>query len=330
MPGKMKAILAPQYGPASVLILQEVEQPTPKDNGVLINVRAASLNPYDWHRMIGSMRKEYGEPVPTDPSIGTDMAGVVVAVGKNVTDFKPGDEVFGRAVGSFAEYACSAERSIVHKPSNVSFEEAAAVPIAGLTALQGLRVEGQIKAGQRVLVNGAAGGVGTFAVQIARAFDTHVTAVCSTGNLELARSTGADEVIDYTAHDFTEVRQQYDLILDTIGNHSVDDYERCLKPDGVCVLVGATQELRAQMQVRTGLDYISMMVDGYKPLEGMPKIFPMLTNPKKDDLMFLAKLLESRKIVPVIGKVYRLEQTADAMELLATKHARGKLVISMC
>jgi len=327
----MKAILSTQYGPPDLLTFQEVDPPTPKDDQVLINVRAASVNPYDWHRMTGSpgLRKEYGEPAPNNPAIGTDMAGIVVAVGKAVTGFEPGDEVFGRAIGSFAEYACSRERSIVHKPSNVSFEAAAAVPIAGLTALQALRDYGQIQAGQRVLINGASGGVGTFAVQLARAFDTHITGVCSTGNVALVRSIGADEVVDYTQRDFTEAVQQYDLILDTVGNHSVEDYERCLKPEGICVLVGTTEELRAQMKARTGMDFMALMAEGYKPPEGAPKIVPMLTRPTKEELMTLAQLLESGKVVPVIGKTYRLDQTADAMAYMGTKHARGKLVITM-
>jgi NADPH:quinone reductase-like Zn-dependent oxidoreductase len=328
----MKAILSAQYGPPEVLTLQEIEQPTPKEDQVLIRVHAASVNPYDWHRMTGSspgLRKRYGEPVPGDPTIGVDVAGTVAAVGKAVNEFKLGDEVFGRTNGSFAEYACSRESSIVLKPSNISFEEAAAVPIAGLTALEGLQDYGQIQAGQRVVINGASGGIGTYAVQIAKAFDTHVTGVCSTPNVEVVRSIGADEVIDYTRRDFTEAHHYYDLILDTVGNHSVEDYERCLKSEGLCVLVGATQELRAQMQARTGSDFISLMVEGYKPPAGITKIIPMLSRPTKDELIFLAELLESGKVVSVIDKIYPLEQTADAMARIETKRARGKLIISV-
>jgi NADPH:quinone reductase-like Zn-dependent oxidoreductase len=257
------------------------------------------------------------------------MAGIVVTAGEAIVQFKPGDEVFGRANGSFAEYACSRERSIVHKPPNISFESAAAVPIAGLTALQALCDYGQIQAGQRVLVNGASGGVGTLAVQIARSFDTHVTGVCSTGNVELVRSIGANDVVDYTQRDFTEAPHAYDLILDTVGNHSVEEYERCLKPDGICVLVGATDALRAQMKARTGMEYISLMVEGYRPPDGAPRIVPMLTRPRTEDLVTLAQLLESGQVVPAIGKTYPLHQTADAMTLIGTKHARGKLVITM-
>ena len=328
----MKAIQFTQYGGPEVLQFKEVEKPTPKDDEVLIHVHTASVNPTDWHRMTGTppmVRKRHGEPAPTNPHLGTDVAGVVVAVGKDVIHVEPGDEVFGWAIGSYAEYARAVERNLMHKPSNVSFEVAAAVPVAGLTALQGLRDHGQIKSGQTVLVNGASGGVGTFAVQLAKAFATHVTGVCSTGNVNLVRSIGADEVIDYTQRDFTEASRHYDLILDTVGNHSIEDYERCLKPEGICVLVGATEALIAQMEARSGSDFFTLVMEGNKPTEGTPKIVPMLARFTRDDLTILGELLESGKVVPVIDKTYCLEQTAEAMAYLETKRARGKILITI-
>jgi NADPH:quinone reductase-like Zn-dependent oxidoreductase len=315
----MKAILGAQYGPPEVLAIEETEQPTPKDDEVLVSVHAASVNPTDWHRMTGTppvVRKRHGEPAPTNPALGTDVAGTVVAVGLDVTHFAPRDEVFGWAIGSFAEFARAAERNIAHKPSNTSFEAAAALPVAGLTALQGLRDHGRIAAGQRVLVNGASGGVGTMAVQLARVFGAYVTGVCSTRNVELVRSIGANDVVDYTRRDFTEAIHQYDLILDTVGNHIVEEYERCLKPQGTCVLVASTEELRAQLE-------------GYKPAEGTPQIVTMLTRFARDDLLTLAEYLGSEKVVPVIDKTYGLDQVADAMAYLGTKRARGKLVITV-
>src|SRR3954471_23522012 len=231
----MKAIRKCEYG---VVTLREVEKPTPTDNQLLIKVRAASLNAADGHLLRGSlvMRPFSGMRKPKDSRFGIDCAGMVEAVGKNVTEFKPGDEVFGVANGAIAEYACAAERTLVTKPDNITFEQAGSVGVAGLTALQGLRDHGNIQPGQKVLVNGASGGVGTFAVQIAKAFGAEVTAVCSSRNLEQARSIGADHVIDYTKEDFTRSEQRYDVIFDNVGNHSIAERRRVLAPNGTCVL----------------------------------------------------------------------------------------------
>ena len=238
----MKAILYPKYGSPDVLQLQEVEKPTPKDHQVLVKVFAASINALDWRPFtmpsIPLRLMSGGRSKPRDPSVGVDVAGTVEAVGKEVTEFQPGDEVFGVAPGSFAEYVANGASKFAHKPANVSFEAAAAVPVAALTALQGLRDKGQIQARQKVLIDGASGGVGTFAVQIAKAFGAEVTAVCSTRNLDMVRSIGADHVIDYTREDFTKNEQRYDLILAVNGYHPILAYRRALSPDGICVVAG--------------------------------------------------------------------------------------------
>jgi NADPH:quinone reductase-like Zn-dependent oxidoreductase len=243
----MKAILFPKYGSPDVLQFTEVEKPVPNDDQVLVQVVAAAANPLDWHRMRAApflVRLGDGFFKPTDSKLGADLAGRVEAVGKNVTSFKPGDEVFGEiGSGSFAEYACTHEKNLARKPANISFEAAAAAPVVGFTALQGLRDAGKIRAGQRVLVNGAAGGIGTFAVQLAKSYGTEVTGVCSTRNLEMVCSIGADHVVDYTRQDFTRTGQTYDLIYDTIGNRSVSDYRRALRPGGTCVIAGFTSML---------------------------------------------------------------------------------------
>ncbi len=237
----MKAIVYTKYGPPEVLQLKEVAKPVPKDNQVLVKVHAASANALDWHFMRGApflARLAGGLRKPKDPRLGADFAGRVEAVGTNVTQFQPGDEVFGAETGSFAEYASVPENTLALKPTKSSFEEAAAIPVAAITALQGLRDKGQIQSRQKVLVNGASGGVGTFAVQIAKSFGTEVTGVCSTRNLDLVRSIGADHVIDYTQADFTKNGQHYDLIYDAVGNRSVSDYKRALNPNGTCVIAG--------------------------------------------------------------------------------------------
>src|SRR6058998_991457 len=237
----MKAIFCTQYGSPDVLRLKEVEKPAPKEDEVLVRMHAASANPLDWHLMRGSpflARLGGGLRRPKDPRLGVDIAGRVEAVGNNVTQFQPGNEVFGTVKGGFAEYACAREDRLALKPANNSFEEAAAAPVVAFTALQGLRDKGKIQPGQKVLVNGASGGVGTFAVQIAKSFGTEVTGVCSTRNLDMVRSIGADHAIDYTKDDFTKSDERYDLIFDAIGNRSVPDLKRALTQDGICVILG--------------------------------------------------------------------------------------------
>jgi len=319
----MKAILFPRYGSPDVLQFTEVEKPVPNENQVLIKIVAASANPLDWHRMRGEpfiARMGEGLRKPTDTRLGADVAGRVEAVGKNVTEFKPGDEVFGAiGAGSFAEYACTREKNLVLKPANISFEAAAAAPVVGLTALQGLRDTGQIRAGQKVLVNGASSGVGNFAVQLAKSYGTEVTGVCSTGNLEMVRSTGADHVVDYTRADFTRNGQQYDLIYDAIGNRSVSDYRRALKPGGKCVIAGFTSLPRLFEHMILG----PLMSRGRDKKVGMMGV----SNANKADLLVIRDLLETCKVIPVIDRRYPLGETAEAIRYLETMHARGKVII---
>ena len=321
----MKAILFPRYGSPDVLQLAEVEKPVPNENQVLIRVVAASANPLDWHRMRGEpfiARMGEGLRNPTDTRLGADIAGRVEAVGKNVTEFKPGDEVFGAiGAGSFAEYACTREKNLVLKPGNISFEAAAAAPVVGLTALQGLRDTGQIRAGQKVLVNGASSGVGNFALQLAKSYGTEVTGVCSTRNLEMVRSTGADHIVDYTREDFTRNGQTYDLIYDAIGNRSVSDYRRALKPNGKCVIAGFTSLSRL----------FEHMLMGPLTSRGRDKKVGMMgvSNSNKEDLLVIKELLETGKVVPVIDRCYPLRETAEAIRYLETLHARGKVIINV-
>ena len=314
----MKAILFTEYGSPDVLQYKDVEKPVPGDNEVLIKVYAASANPLDWHSMRGApivARLEFGLQKPRDPRLGADVAGRVEAVGKNVTQFQIGDEVFGDIFkGSFAEYACTSEKLLAAKPANSSYEAAAAVPVAALTALQGLRDKGQIRSGQKVLINGASGGVGTFAVQIAKSYGTEVTGVCSTRNLELVRSIGADHVIDYTKEDFTNNGQRYDLIFDTIGNLSVSGCQRALSPNGICAIAGFT----------TMFHLFQVMLFGGKKV-GMMET----AKADKKDLLFIKELLETGKVVPVIDRTYKLNETAEAIRYLETSRARGKVVITV-
>ena len=314
----MKAILFTEYGSADVLQFTDVEKPVPADNEVLIKVLAASANPLDWHSMRGApflARVEFGLQKPRDPRLGADVAGRVEAVGKNVTQFQVGDDVFGDIFkGSFAEYACTSEKLLAAKPANTSFEAAAAVPVAALTALQGLRDKGQIRSGQKVLINGASGGVGTFAVQIAKSYGTEVTGVCSTRNLDLVRSIGAQHVIDYTKEDFTNNGQQYDLIFDTIGNLSVSGCQRALSPNGICAIAGFT----------TMFHLFQVMLFGGKKV-GMMET----AKADKKDLLFIKELLETGKVVPVIDRTYKLNETAEAIRYLETSRARGKVVITV-
>ncbi len=322
----MKAIVIEKYGSPDVLQFKEVERPTPKDNQVLVRVQAASANPLDWHLMRGEpfIARLMGTGLlkPKSSKVGADVAGRVEAVGKDVTQFKPGDEVFGTCNGSFAEYACAREDRLALKPANVSFEEAAAIPVAATTALQGLRNKGQIQPGQKVLVNGASGGVGTFAVQIAKSYGTEVTGVCSTRNLDMVHKIGAYHVVDYTQEDFTKNEQQrYDLIFDAVGNRSVSDYKRALKPGGTCAVAGFSSMSRmfehsalGPLRSKTGNKKVGGM--------GMAKI-------NQNGLVFLKQLVETQKVRPVIDRHYRLSETADAIRYLEAGHAQGKVVITV-
>jgi NADPH:quinone reductase-like Zn-dependent oxidoreductase len=325
----MKAVVYCDYGVAN-LKFQDVEKPTPADDQLLVRVRAASVNPLDWHFVEGTpylMRAlAAGLRKPKDTQLGVDFAGTVEAVGKNVTKFKPGDEVFGGRTGSFADYVCVREsRAVALKPANISFEQAASVPIAGITALQALRDKGRVQARQKVLINGASGGVGTFAVQIAKARGAEVTGVCSTRNLDLVRSLGADHVIDYTKEDFTKTDQRYDLIIDNVGNRSLSECRRVLKPKGILVLVGGG-----------GANEQGLIGPMAKPIKAMllspfvsQKLGMILAELNHDDLAFLAGLMESGKVKPVIDRSYKLSEVPEAIKYVEQGHARGKVVVSV-
>src|SRR5687767_3607250 len=295
----MKAIVHHKYGSPDVLELQEVDEPVAADDEVLVRVHAASLNILDWYGISGLAIGRIGGGLrrPKDPRVGVDFAGVVEGVGANVKLFKPGDEVYGGRGGSFAEYVTIREqRGIAPKPASVTFEQAATVPVAGLTALQGLRDKGQIQPGQKVLINGASGGVGIFAVQIAKSYGTEVTGVCSTRNLEMVRSIGADHVVDYTKEDFTRKGQQYDLIFDAVGNLSVSDYQRALSPNGICSVAGFTT---------MSLLFQDLLLGAWVSKTGSQKIGRMETvKPNKKDLVVIKELLEAGKVVPVIDRTY--------------------------
>ena len=324
----MRAIRYCEYGSPDVVKLADVEKPVPKDNQVLIKVRAASLNAFDAYLIRDSWvgRLIFGLRKPRDTRLGQDVAGQVEAVGKNVTQFKPGDEVFGICRGALAEYACGSERGLVMKPANVIFEQAASIPLAGLTALQGLR-EGKIQPGQKVLINGATGGVGTFAVQIAKSFGAEVTAVCSTRNVELVRSIGADRVIDYTKEDFTKSDQRYDVIFDNVANHSFAERRRVLNPRGICVLAGMGGA------GAKGSEAIGRILGGFtaRGLSSFTdqKFALYRTKMSKEDLIMLAGLIQAGKITPVIDRTYKLGDTADALRYLDEGHARGKVIITV-
>jgi NADPH:quinone reductase-like Zn-dependent oxidoreductase len=318
----MKAIVCTEYGhPLDVVRLKEVEKPTPTDDQVLVKVHAASVNISDLAPIRGVFLARLlgtGLLRPKRTMVGADIAGRVEAVGKNVKQFRPGDEVFGDASGGLAEYACAREDLLTLKPTNVTFEEAAAVGVAATSALQGLRA-GQIQPGQKVLVNGASGGVGTFAVQIAKSFGTEVTAVCSTRNLDNARSMGADHVIDYAQEDFTKSGQRYDLIIAVNGYHSMLGYRRALSPDGICVVLGG-----ALAQV-----FQALLLGPLISKTGSRKIrFMGIAKLNQKDLVFLKELLEAGKVKPMIDRQYPLSETAAAMQHLEEGHARGKVVIT--
>lgn len=326
----MKAIVYREYGSPDVLRCEEVEKPSAGDGEVLLRVRAAGVNPYDWHFMRGlpyPLRMRAGLRRPKDPRLGADVSGRVDALGKNVTRFKPGDEVFGACRGAFAEYACAAEGKLAVKPQNVSFEEAASVPIAALTALQGLRRGGLkeegVKPRPKALINGAAGGVGTFAVQIARAFGAGVTGVCSTRNVEMVKSIGAERVIDYTREDFTTGMERYDVILDCVANHSLSACRKILNPQGRYVMVGAGDgggRWMTRMLARILKALVMSRSGGQQFVVIGAKVDPA-------DLAMLSELMATEKVKPVIDKCYPLREAAEAIRYIEGGHARGKVVI---
>jgi NADPH:quinone reductase-like Zn-dependent oxidoreductase len=323
----MKAIVCHGYGAPEALRLDDVEKPTPGDSEVLIQVRAASLNAYDWGLMRGRppiLRLILGLRRPRANRPGRDVAGRIEFVGRRVTAFKPGDDVFGLCRGSLAEYACASESALAAKPANVSFEEAAALPLAGLTALQGLRA-GRIQAGQRVLINGAAGGVGTFAVQIAKAFGADVTGACSSRNVERVGSIGADRVVDYTREDFTRSGQRYDLIFDLVTNHSFSACRRVLSPGGVMVAAGVGGADGRGFGRRLGRMLTGVLISRFA---SQTMVF-FVARLKQADLVTLGGLLESRKVTPVIDSRHRLSETSEAFRCLAGGHARGKIVVTV-
>jgi NADPH:quinone reductase-like Zn-dependent oxidoreductase len=320
----MKAILRRRYGPADVLTCEETDPPSVGDADVLIKVRAASVNPRDWHFTTGEpyfIRIMTGLREPEDVRLGTDVAGQVEAIGRTVTRFKPGDDVFGWCKGAFAEYACAAEAGLTVKPRNVTFEQAASVATAGLTALQGLRDRGRIQPGQKVLINGAGGGIGTFAVQIARSFGADVTGVCSTRNLDVVRSIGAGHAIDYTKEDFTRSGRQYDLILDCAGNHSLFAVRRALTRDGTLVVVGGQsgQWMIGPMSRAITAPLLSRFVS--------QTLIMSLTRPSHEDLISISELLAARTVTPVIDKLYSLIEVKEAVRDVGQGHARGKVII---
>jgi len=322
----MKAAVYTKYGPPDVVQIVDVEMPVPKDDEVLIGVRAASLNPLDAGLMKGkphSFRILFGLRKPRLTRPGVDVAGQVEAVGVNVKQFKPGDAVFGMCKGAFAEYVCTSESKLVMKPDNVTFEQAASVPVAAFNALQGLRDKGHIQAGQKVLINGAAGGVGAFAVQIAKSLGTEVTGVCSTRNLEMVRSIGADRVIDYTREDFTESGNRYDLIFDCFVNHSLTACRHVLSPKGIYIMVGGPA--RRWM--------ISILAPLIKALVLSPfvsqKFVMFIARSSKEDLTIMHDLMKAGTVKPVIDKRYRLSEVPEAIRYLEERHARGKVVITL-
>jgi NADPH:quinone reductase-like Zn-dependent oxidoreductase len=320
---KMKAIVYTKYGSPDVLELKEVEKPTPKDNEVLVKVHAVSVNAADWHLVRGKpflVRLVAGGLLkPKNKILGADLAGRVEAVGRNVKQFQPGDEVFGCNWGGFAEYISVPEDALVLKPANVTFEEAAAVPMAAVTALQALRDKGHIHPGQKVLINGASGGVGTFAVQIAKSFGTEVTAVCSTGKLDMVRSIGADHVVDYTQEDFTKSGKRYDLIHAANGYHPILHYRRALSPKGVYVMTGGSM---AQM-------FQAMLLGPLISMIGSKKMGFKAANISQSDMTYMKELLETGKIKPVIDRRYSLSEVPEAIRYVEEGHARGKVVITL-
>jgi NADPH:quinone reductase-like Zn-dependent oxidoreductase len=318
----MKAIIYPKSGSGDVLKLEEIEKPIPKDDEVLIKVHAASVNPLDYHLLRHAFLRRVMSARGKVKIVGRDVAGEVEAVGKKVAQFKPGDGVFGACNGAFAEYACARESALAMKPVNVSFDQAASVPVAGLTALQGLRDKGQVQAGQKVLINGAAGGVGTFAVQIAKSFGAEVTGVCSTRNGEMVRSIGADHVIDYTREDFTSTGQHYDVIFDLVSNHSFSEHKRALTPNGIYIGAGVLGVHVSMIAILTGR--IQELVLSHFVSQ---KFVSLLARLNSDDLSAIAALIEAGKVTPVIDRRYNLSEAAEAVSYVEEAHARGKVVI---
>lgn len=320
----MKAAVFRSYGSPDVLKIENVEKPIPQNDEVLVKVLASSVNPAEWYALTGLWIARVGNGLlkPKDTRLGLDYAGVVEAVGKDVTQFKPGDEVFGARSAAFAEYIC-ARKFIFAKPANLTFEQAGSVATAAITALQGLRDYGGLQAGQKVLINGASGGVGTFAVQIARALGAEVTAVCSTRNVEMIRALGADRVIDYTQEDYTRGGKPYDLMLDIAGSRSWHENRRVLTPQSAYVIVGAPKSNRwlgpLSFILRTRL----------AALGASQKVVFFIANFKREDFLLLKEMFEQGQVVPVVEKSYPLEQITEAMRYLGTGHARGKLVITM-
>jgi NADPH:quinone reductase-like Zn-dependent oxidoreductase len=321
---QMKAIVQRCYGAPAVLRLEDVEKPAVAADELLVRVRAASVNPLDWHVLRGIpyiMRLDAGFGAPTSERVGVDFAGTVEAVGRNVTRFKPGDEVFGGRTGAFAEYVVVREsRAVVPKPANVTFEQAAAVPVAAVTALQALRDYGRVQPGQKVLINGASGGVGTFAVQLAKAFGAEVTGVCSSRNVDMVRSIGADHIVDYTKEDFTKGGQRYDLVLDMVGNHALLDLRRVVTPEGTIVIVGG--------QKGRWISPIDRLIKAFvlSPFTSQ-QFVKFFADLNQDDLNLLAELMQAGKVTPIIDRRYRLSEVPAAIEYLEEGHARGKVVI---
>ena len=326
---RMKAYVYRDFGSPDVLRLEEVDKPVPTDHQLLIRVRAVSVNPLDWHYMEGTPYLgrlfEFGILKPANPRLGVDYAGTVEAVGKEVTQFKPGDEVYGNRFGAFAEYICATDKALALKPANLTFEQAASIPVAAVTALQGLRDKGKLQAGQKVLINGASGGVGTFAVQIAKSMGAEVTGVCSTRNVELVRSIGADHVIDYTKEDFTKSGQRYDLIIDNVGNRSVLECARVLTPQGKLVMIGGGGP--------EDQGFIGPLINPLKMLMVKPfvsqEVGSMLAQMTQKELTILADLIQTGKVTPVIDKTYPFDQLPEAMRYLETGRARGKVVVTV-
>ena len=326
----MKAVVYCNYGVPN-LKLQEIEKPSPADDQLLVKVRAASVNPLDWHFIegtpyIGRFLFGMGARKPRDTRLGVDFAGMVESTGKGVTKFKPGDEVFGGRTGAFADYVCVREsRAVALKPANISFEQAASVPIAAITALQALRDKGHVQAGQNVLINGASGGVGTFAVQLAKSYGARVTGVCSTRNLDLVRSLGAEQVIDYTKQDFANMGQRYDLILDNVGTQPLSHFRQALTPNGICVLIGGGGPNDGRWLGPVTRPFKAMLLSPFVS----QKLGMLLAELNHDDLAYLAGLMQSGKIKPVIDRTYKsLREIPDAIRYLEQGHARGKVVVS--